>query len=216
MKQSLSKATEVLEVKESAAGLILKGNSSTDFGEVQIESYLVDETFTKKVLVPKMSVKLFTELLGVHFVKLQTKIGSDKVAVIPFSKSGSLPLGDKTYIEFHVSGGQAQNVTAETFEAIGSAEPIYVQQVKLDQNISVKDVDVLAFDYLVAEKTPNELQVINAQGKTRISQLQLDYAKNARIDELSKLPALDLTGLYTLAVYKNVGEEFTFYLLDAK
>ncbi|MGP6534428.1 hypothetical protein ACTZMJ_11510, partial [Ornithobacterium rhinotracheale] len=91
-----------------------------------------------------------------------------------------------------------------------------VQQVKLDQNISVKDVDVLAFDYLVAEKTPNELQVINAQGKTRISQLQLDYAKNARIDELSKLPALDLTGLYTLAVYKNVGEEFTFYLLDVK
>ncbi|MCK0194568.1 hypothetical protein [Ornithobacterium rhinotracheale] len=38
-----------------------------------------------------------------------------------------------------------------------------MQQVKLDQNISVKDVDVLAFDYLVAEKTPNELQVINAQ-----------------------------------------------------
>ncbi|MGQ2171223.1 hypothetical protein, partial [Ornithobacterium rhinotracheale] len=154
MKQTLSKATEVLEVKESAAGLILKGNSSTDFGQVQIESYLVDETFTKKVLVPKMTVKLFTELLGVHFIKLQTTIDSDKVAVIPFSKSGSLPLDDKTYIEFHVSGGQAQNVTAETFEAIGSAEPIYVQQVKLDQNISVKDVDVLAFDYLVAEKTP--------------------------------------------------------------
>ncbi|MGP6547278.1 hypothetical protein ACTZMK_11560, partial [Ornithobacterium rhinotracheale] len=92
MKQTLSKATEVLEVKESAAGLILKGNSSTDFGQVQIESYLVDETFTKKVLVPKMTVKLFTELLGVHFIKLQTTIDSDKVAVIPFSKSGSLPL----------------------------------------------------------------------------------------------------------------------------
>ncbi|MGV4504414.1 hypothetical protein ACQ1RF_11530, partial [Ornithobacterium rhinotracheale] len=68
-----------------------------------------------------------------------------KVAVIPFSKSVSLPLGDKTYIEFHVSGGQSQNVTEETFEAIGREEPIYVQQVKLDQNISVKDLDVLAF-----------------------------------------------------------------------
>ncbi|MCK0194569.1 hypothetical protein [Ornithobacterium rhinotracheale] len=47
MRVTLAKATEVLEVKEGYMGLILKGNSSTDFGQVQIESYLVDETFTK-------------------------------------------------------------------------------------------------------------------------------------------------------------------------
>lgn len=216
MKVTLAKATEVLEVKESTAGLILKGNASTDFGQVQIESFLVDETFTKKVLVPKMSVKLFVDLLGVHFIKLQTEIDGKKVAVIPFSKYGSLPLDDNTYIEVHISGGQAQNVEIESYQSVGVAEPVYVQQVKLDQNISVKDVDILAYDYFVAETTPVELQVINAQGKTRISQLQLDYARNARIDELSQLPALDLTGLYNLSVYKNAGDNYTFYLLDVK
>ncbi|MRJ08068.1 hypothetical protein EDL99_04090 [Ornithobacterium rhinotracheale] len=216
MKVTLSKATEVLEVKESASGLILKGNSSTDFGQVQIESFLVDETFTKKVLVPKMSVKLFTELLGVHFIKLQTEVDGNKVAVIPFSKAGSLPLDENTYIELHISGGQAQNVETETYQSVGVAEPIFVQQVKLDQNISVKDVDVLAYDYFVAEKTPNELQVINAQGKFRYSGLQLDYMKNARLEEQSKTAGLDLTGLYTLSVYKNAGDDYTFYLLDVK
>lgn len=216
MQKTVSKVSEVLEIKELATGVLLKCDSSQSLENVKIQAFLVDQNFTKKEFIPTLKLSDYLKILGVHLVNLQKDFDSKRQVLVPFSKGGSLALNDHTYIEFHLtnSDGASKAIEVLTYENIGKSEPLVIQPIKLDANVSVKDIDVFYYDYFVGLVFPNELQAIIGEQRTKFEKTILKFDANTRREGYSDACSLGLQSVHTLSVYKNAGEDYTFYLLD--
>lgn len=217
----LSGDYNVVEIKEQLSGLLLSVDSDQD---VSIEAFVVLEDYTKKLIIPKMVVADLRQYL--NSVSVNNYVSGDALAKkgltkgfqkIPISKGGNIAFDDDRYLEIHIynaSGDADWAGEIQTYEELGESVPIVWKRVTIDEDVAVKDLDLLGFDFIIGDESPREIQAVKNGNKYRISGTVLDVERLTRDKERAQKVVLDVRNLTEVSLYKETGKEMDFYLLD--